>query len=148
MSTQAPAYLPPLSDTDTHPVILFDGVCNLCDSFVSFLVDQDKQHLLRYASLQSAYGQRVLAAQSLDSAEFKSMIFLDNDRVYQQSDAALRILSKLGGIYALFGIFLIVPRFIRDTVYNWVASNRYRLWGKKDTCRLPKPEERALFYED
>jgi len=139
---------PNTTSTTNHPVILFDGVCNLCNGFISFLIDRDPKRVLRYASLQSAYGQRVLAKHHLDGNEFKSMILLENDRIYQQSDAALRILSRLGGIYAMASVFFAVPTFIRNGVYNWVAENRYRLWGKKETCRLPKPEERALFLEE
>lgn len=128
-----------------HRIVFFDGVCNLCNGTVDFLVRHDKARHLRYASLQSEIGQQMLASFGLQATEFGSFVYLDHGRLRTRSAAALSVAMRLGGLWTLMGVFLIVPPFIRDTVYDWVARNRYRWFGKRETCRLPTPAERALF---
>lgn len=134
-------------NSEFHPlrIVFFDGVCNLCNGTVDFLVRHDHRRELRYASLQSEIGQRMLAAYGLPTAEFGSFIYLDRGRPHLRSSGAIRVAMRLGGLWTLMGVFLIVPPFIRNAVYDWVARNRYRWFGKRETCRLPTPEERALF---
>lgn len=126
-------------------IVFFDGVCNLCNGTVDFLVSRDRKHQLRYASLQSEIGQRMLTVFGLPTTEFGSFIFLDQGRLHMRSAGAIRVAMRLGGLWTLMGVFLVVPPVLRDAVYDWVARNRYRWFGKRDTCRLPTPEERILF---
>jgi predicted DCC family thiol-disulfide oxidoreductase YuxK len=126
-------------------IVFFDGVCNLCNASVDYLVRRDRKRHLRYASLQSDIGQRMLADVGLPTSEFGSFIYLDRGRLHMRSSGAIRVAMRLGGLWTLMGIFLMVPPFIRDAVYDGVARNRYRWFGKRDTCRLPTPEERDLF---
>lgn len=128
-------------------VILFDGVCNLCSGSVQFTIKRDKKKFFRFASLQSAYGQRQLQKFEIDSNQLQSVILIRANQVFQQSDAALEIARKLNGGWPLLYIFKIIPRFIRDAVYRLVANNRYRFFGKKDACWIPTPELRDRFIE-
>jgi predicted DCC family thiol-disulfide oxidoreductase YuxK len=138
MSAQKPP-LPP------NPVIFFDGVCNLCNASVDFLIRHDTNRLLRYASLQSSAGQQALLQAGLSADAYESFLLFDNGKFYTRSTAALRTAIILGGFFRLLAIFFVVPRPIRDVIYSFVARNRYRWFGQKETCRLPTPEERALF---
>jgi len=128
-----------------HPVIIFDGVCNLCNGSVQFVIRRDKQRRFRFASLQSDYGQQVLAAHQLPTHTFNSFLLLDNGKLYTKSTAALRVFKHLKGIWPLFYGLIIIPRFIRDGVYNWIARNRYKWFGKQEACMIPTPELRQLF---
>ncbi|HRH71389.1 MAG TPA: DCC1-like thiol-disulfide oxidoreductase family protein [Flavobacteriales bacterium] len=129
--------------TTLHPVVFFDGVCGLCNGFVDRLMRWDRHRVLRYATLQGRTAQERLPADHTE--ELNSIVFFDGERLLTRSTAALHIIMKLGGAWKLAGIFLLLPHFIRDGVYNWIARNRYQWFGKHDTCRLPSPEERALF---
>lgn len=126
-------------------IIFFDGVCNLCNSTVDFLISRDKKRHFRYASLQSDAGQAMLRKHNLPTSEFGSFLYLDGDTLHTKSSGALRVAVKLGGLWSLMGIFLIIPPFIRNAVYDLIAKHRYRWFGKRETCRLPTPEERTLF---
>lgn len=130
-----------------HPdrLLLFDGVCNLCNGAVQFIIERDKEARFRFASLQSKVGEEVLRANNLRTDEFASFIYLRKGRTLMRSDAALNIARDLGGAWKLAYGFIIVPRFIRDAVYNLVARNRYRWFGRKDECWLPTPELKARF---
>lgn len=125
-------------------VILFDGVCNFCNATINFVIDHDADHRFRFASLQSAYGQRVLAKNGRATTDFDTVLLLREGKLYQKSEAALEIARFLRG-WAWLYIFRFVPRFLRDAVYNLIAKNRYRIFGKTESCRIPTPEERALF---
>ena len=127
------------------PIILFDGVCNLCDGFVQFVIRHDGKRQFRFASLQSETGQEILASHSLPADQLSTIVLSCGDEFFTKSDAALRILSNLNGISSLAGIFLILPRFVRDVFYDLVARNRYRLFGRKDVCMIPTPELRERF---
>ena len=131
-------------DSLVNNLILFDGVCNLCNSSVNFIVKNDRKHIFRFASLQSEIGQRILKQHHKNTTEFNSVILINEEKFYEKSDAVLQIVKDLDGLSWL-SIFRFVPRFIRDVVYGFIAANRYRIFGKSETCRIPLPEERELF---
>lgn len=128
-------------------VVLFDGVCNLCNGAVNMLIDRDKKNVFRFASLQSAYGQQVVAKHHLQGEYLNTILLVEGDKVYERSTAVLRVFKHLGGLYGLLYFFIVVPVFIRNAVYNFVARNRYRWFGKRDVCRVPTPELKAKFLE-
>lgn len=130
---------------DNQKVILFDGICNLCNGAVQKVIEKDEKNQFKFASLQSAFGQEFLKENTLNDQNLDSMILLDGDKFYTKSDAALRIGKELKGIYGLSGIFLIVPRFLRNWVYDIIAKNRYKWFGKQESCWLPSPELEAKF---
>ena len=136
-----------VEEASHNHVVLFDGVCNLCNGFVQFLIKRDKQAMLRFASLQSEYGQRRMNHGPADLREADSVVFIQNGNYFVRSEAALRILIRLGGIWRLAYIGFIFPSFIRDAVYNWVARNRYGWFGRKDQCMVPSPEWSKWFIE-
>lgn len=131
-----------------HPVILFDGVCNLCNASVQFIIRHDKKQIFRFAALQSAFGQRVIENFNLTDKNIDSVILFENNSVQLKSDAALSIAKQLGGIYSLLYVFIIVPKFIRNSVYDFIARNRYRWFGKQESCMIPTPELKKLFIEE
>jgi predicted DCC family thiol-disulfide oxidoreductase YuxK len=131
----------------TQPVILFDGECNLCSGSVQFIIKHDPKHLFRFASLQSGFGQQVLEKYHLPAAEFGSFILLEKDNVYTKSAGALRVVKKLNRAWPLLYVFIIVPPFIRNAVYDFVARNRYQWFGKKDTCWVATQELSMLFID-
>lgn len=127
-------------------LILFDGVCSLCNHSVDFIIRQDARNRFYFASLQSDLGQNILAAYGVKSRQdFKSLVLLEGKTIYQKSTAALRIAKHLKGLWSWLYVGIIVPRFLRDAIYTLVANNRYRWFGKRETCRLPSPEERSKF---
>lgn len=130
-----------------HPIVLFDGVCNLCNRSVQTIIRHDRQGRFRFASLQSQVGERLRKRFGIDPEKVDSILLVDGDRWYQESDAALRIARGLGGVWAPLGIFRLLPRFLRDAVYRWIARNRYRWFGKSETCWLPTPELRGRFLD-
>ncbi|KZR56801.1 thiol-disulfide oxidoreductase DCC family protein [Bacillus badius] len=127
-----------------HPVILFDGECNFCDSSVQFIIKNDPQGLFHFASLQSDTGQELLNKHNVPS-DIDSMILIEGDKVYYKSAAALRICRHLRGAWKLLYAFIIVPRPIRNAAYDFIAKNRYKWFGKKESCMLPSPSVRARF---
>jgi len=133
--------------TISHPVILFDGVCNLCSGGVQFIIKHDPTHRFRFASLQSEFGQHVLHQFNLAMTEFDSIILLENGIVYTKSNAALRVAKKLTGAWSALYAFMIVPQFIRNAVYDLAARNRYKWFGKKEACWIPTPELKDLFID-
>jgi predicted DCC family thiol-disulfide oxidoreductase YuxK len=131
-----------------NPVVLFDGVCNLCSGAVQFIIKHDPQQKFRFASLQSKFGRKILQDFHLPSNELNSFILLDNGKIYTRSTGALRLARQLKGAWSLLYAFIIVPRFIRDAVYRLIARNRYKWFGKKEICWLPTPELKNLFEDD
>lgn len=130
------------------PIILFDGVCNLCNSSVQYVIRHDKKEIFRFASLQSNAGQALLQQYNLPQHDFNSFILIEDNKAYTKSTAALKVARKLSGpVKILFG-FIIVPRFIRDWVYEFVSANRYKWFGKKDSCMIPTPSLRQRFLND
>ena len=128
------------------PVILFDGVCKLCNRSVNFILRIDRTGRLKMASLQSDYGRRVLEDNGLKSGPLDSMMLLEGTRLTTKSTAVIRISKYLGGLWPLCMGALIIPRFIRDILYDVIAKNRYQWFGQYDTCPLPDPEFEDRFY--
>jgi predicted DCC family thiol-disulfide oxidoreductase YuxK len=127
------------------PIVFFDGVCGLCNRFVDWVLARDRHGRYRFAPLQgkTAAGLGV-TPQAADPAVW-SIVFVDGSRVLERSDAVLTIATGLGGAYRLVGALHWVPRPVRDWVYDRIARRRYRIFGKRDTCRMPAPEERGRF---
>jgi predicted DCC family thiol-disulfide oxidoreductase YuxK len=127
------------------PIVLFDGVCNLCNGAVQFIIRHDKKKQYLFASLQSKEGQKLLKQYNFPLNELNSFILIINGKVYTKSTGALHVAKKLKGLYPVLYGFIIVPKFVRDGIYNWVAKNRYKWFGKKDECMIPSPELKARF---
>jgi predicted DCC family thiol-disulfide oxidoreductase YuxK len=128
-------------------VVLFDGVCNLCNNSVQFILKRDKKKKFLFGSLQGEAGQQLLKKFNLPIDNFHSFVLLEGERAYTQSTAALRMAKHLKGGWQLLYGFIILPKFLRDGVYKWIAVNRYKWFGKRDTCRIPTPEEKARFLD-
>jgi predicted DCC family thiol-disulfide oxidoreductase YuxK len=125
-------------------VILFDGVCNFCNASINFVIDHDAERRFRFASLQSAVGQRILTEHHRSGADFDTVLLLRDGELYEKSTAALEIARYLKGWTWLYALRF-TPRFVRDVVYDLIARNRYRIFGKSESCRIPTAEERSLF---
>lgn len=125
-------------------VILFDGICGLCNAWVDFVLRRDRANTFKFATLQGAFAQRrvPLAAESLDS-----VVLISGDRTFYKSSAALRILADLGGLWPLVSALLVIPPFLRNAIYDLIAANRYRLFGKRENCRVPTKEEKDSFLD-
>jgi predicted DCC family thiol-disulfide oxidoreductase YuxK len=136
-----------MTETTKNPILLFDGVCNLCVGSVQFYLKHDRKGVLKFSSLQSNFGKRQLKEFNIPK-HVDSLILISNGKAYFYSSAALRGIGFLGGIWPVIKIFLILPSFIRDFIYQWIAKNRYRWFGKKETCWLPTPELRRRFIEN
>ncbi len=130
-----------------HKIILFDGVCNLCNTSVNFVIRKDKKDCFRFAALQSDIGKEYTTKYNINSTETDSILLVDKDKVYLKSTAALHIVKSLSGGYPLFYGFIIIPVFIRNWVYDYVATNRYKWFGKKESCMIPTPELKAKFMD-
>lgn len=128
-----------------NPVILFDGVCNLCNGFVQFVIAHDEKGVFRFASLQSEVATEILARHGLPTNQLSTVVLSEGDRFFTKSDAALRVAKRLSGVVSLAGVFLVLPKFVRDWGYDLVAKNRYRLFGKKESCWLPTPDLKQRF---
>ncbi len=133
----------------SRPLVLFDGVCNLCNAAINFLIDHDPEATLRFASLQSTGGRAAIVRSGGEPPEGdpSTILLIEGGRIYARSTAALRVARRLGWPYKLLYAFIVVPRPLRDAVYEWVARNRYRWFGKSEVCRVPTPELRARFME-
>ncbi len=133
-----------------QPLILFDGVCNLCNSTVQWVIEHDKEGRFHFATLQSAAARRqleeVVGAEEIDALP-DSIVLLDRDGLHTRSEAALRISRALGFPFTLLGLGVVVPRPIRDAVYDLIARNRYRWFGRRDTCMTPTPDLATRFLD-
>jgi predicted DCC family thiol-disulfide oxidoreductase YuxK len=135
------------------PIILYDGICGLCNRLVQFLLKRDKRGRLRFASLQSDFAAKVLRRHGIDPTDLDTLHVVENyeqsnERVLQRSNAILRAARELGGFWAISAsVARVLPRFLRDAVYRLVAQNRYRVFGKYDTCLLPEPNQRSRFLD-
>jgi predicted DCC family thiol-disulfide oxidoreductase YuxK len=135
-----------ISTEDTRqPIVLFDGVCNLCNGSVQFILKRDSQARFRFASLQSEAGRSLMREHGLDPEALSSVVVVEGGRAWQESSAALRIVLHLPGGWKLLRVFAVVPRPLRDAVYRLIARNRYRWFGKTETCWLPTPELKGRF---
>ena len=132
---------------ESKKIVLFDGVCNLCNSSVQFMLKRDKKDQFLFGSLQGRTGQSYLEKFNLPPGTLNSFMLVEGDVLYTQSTGALRMLKHIGGAWSLLYAFIIVPKFIRDAVYSLIASNRYKWFGKQDTCWLPTPALKEKFLE-
>lgn len=132
---------------DERPVLLFDGVCNLCNGLVNFIIDQDPKGTFAFAALQSDAAASRLAPFGVTNETLDTVVLLADGQCYQKSDAALETLRRLGGAWALLYPLIALPRPVRDRAYDWLAANRYRWFGKRDSCRMPTPALRARFLD-
>lgn len=130
-----------------HPVLLFDGHCNLCNFWVNFLLAADSKHRLKFAAQQSTGGKQLLLKHGYDSDVLESVILIDQDGFYTKSAAILKVLRLLGGIWRLLYVFVLIPRPIRDFLYDFIARRRYRWFGKRDQCRIPTAHEQERFLD-
>jgi predicted DCC family thiol-disulfide oxidoreductase YuxK len=127
-------------------IILFDGICNFCSGVVQFLYARDKNHVFRFASLQSETGQKLLSEHHLP-AEISTVVVIENDVAYTRSTGALKLTRYLTKLWPLAQMFFIVPRFIRDGIYEIIAKNRYKWFGKHDSCLIPSKGLREQFLD-
>ena len=128
-------------------LLLFDGVCNFCNGSVQYILERDRREAFCFASLQSPLGQKITAAMGIPPQTMDTFVMLENGRAYTRSTAALRVLRRLGGWRALFYGLILFPRPLRDAVYSLIARNRYRWFGKRDSCMMPTPELRRRFLD-
>ncbi|MFI8380217.1 thiol-disulfide oxidoreductase DCC family protein [Leeuwenhoekiella sp. NPDC079379] len=128
-------------------IILFDGVCNLCNGAINFIIKQDSSGVFKFTSLQSETGMRLLQKHNIDPEKTDSIILVEGDRASVKSTAALRISRFLDKGYPLLYVFMIVPGFIRNIVYDFIAKNRYKWFGKKESCMIPTPELKSRFLD-
>ena len=127
------------------PIILFDGICNLCNGAVQFVIKRDPAAIFSFASLQSDVGQQLLKKFDLPGNELNSFVLIQQDKSYTRSTAALKVAKQLKGPIKLLYGFIIVPVFIRNFVYRIIAANRYRWFGKRDSCMLPSVDLKDRF---
>jgi predicted DCC family thiol-disulfide oxidoreductase YuxK len=128
-----------------HPIILFDGVCNFCNGAINFVLRQDKKGIFRFAALQSQAGQKLLQQHNLSTKEFDSFVLIDNGKIYKKSAASLRVMNRLPWYWKEAQLFRIIPAAFRDAIYDFIAKNRYKWFGKKEQCMVPTPEIRNRF---
>jgi predicted DCC family thiol-disulfide oxidoreductase YuxK len=131
------------------PVVLFDGVCNLCHAFVLFAIDRDRHGRLRFASLQSEAARKIFAnvGRTMPEGDPESVAFFERGRLHERSGAVLRIARHLGGAWPMLSLFLVLPAPLRDALYRGVATRRYRWFGKTEACRVPTPQLQARFLD-
>lgn len=127
------------------PVIFFDGVCNLCNASVQFVIEHDKNNVFKFSALQGEYAKMVLLKFNVDLEQLNSTLLLENGKLYTKSSSALRIAKKLSGLWPMLYGFIMVPKFFRDWFYDIIAKNRYKWWGKQESCWVPTPELKNKF---
>jgi predicted DCC family thiol-disulfide oxidoreductase YuxK len=126
-------------------IILFDGVCNLCNGTVRFIIKRDPNAKFKFASLQSEFGQSFLKEVNLPTIDFDSFVYIKDDQYFLKSSAALHLVKELTGFWKLLYIFIILPRPVRDLAYSVIAKTRYQLFGKQERCEIPTPDIRRRF---
>lgn len=126
-------------------IVLFDGVCNLCNASVQFIIKRDKKDFFRFASLQSDTGAALLKSAGLPAGYLTSILYIENGRHYKESTAALKIAKNLPGAWPLLYVFIVIPAFIRNFFYRIIAANRYRWFGQKNECMIPSPDLKQKF---
>lgn len=130
---------------DEYSLVLFDGVCNLCNQAVDFIIRKDKNNNFKVGALQDSLVKDLLKTYTINEDYLDSLILIQGDEVFYKSSAALRIAKDLGGFWQVLYIGILLPRSLRDSIYDWIGRNRYKWFGKKETCRLPSPEEKEKF---
>ena len=138
-------YLCLVDNLKNKSIILFDGVCNLCNTSVIFIIKHDKKAHFKFASLQSDAAKELLLQLNLKKVKMDSIVLIENNKIHKKSTAALRISRKLNGGFKLLYAFIIIPTFVRNWVYNYIAKNRYKWFGKKDSCMIPSEKLKDRF---
>lgn len=128
-------------------LILFDGVCNFCNFWVNYIIDKDDKDLFRFASLQSEFGQSILSKLNLSTKDFDTFVLIESQKYFIRSTAALKVVKDISGWIKILYPFIILPEFIRDSVYNLIAKNRFKIFGKSELCRVPTSDEKVKFLE-
>jgi len=128
-----------------NKIILFDGICNFCNYWINFILDHDKKDIFRFAALQSKKGGELLEKFDLPKDDFNSVILIFENKVFFKSTAAFQIAKDLGGFYKWFLGFKILPAFFTDFIYDFIAKNRYKIFGKSESCRIPTAKEKSKF---
>ena len=131
--------------TSPKSIIFFDGVCNLCNASIDFIIKRDKRNKFLVGALQDATSIEVLSDYPIKRDYLDSLVLLEKNEIFYKSTAALKIAKNLSGLWPVFYPLIYLPKGLRDTVYDWIAKNRYHWFGKKNTCRLPSTEEKAKF---
>ncbi len=129
----------------TKNIVLFDGICNLCNGLIQFIIKRDRTDQFRFATLQSEIGRQLLQSFDLTPTGMDSFVFIKKGKYLLKSTAALNLLKELGGFWKLFYLFIIIPRPIRDGVYSLIAKSRYKIFGKRNSCMIPTPGLRKKF---
>ena len=129
-------------------IIFFDGICNLCNGAVNFVINKDKNNVFKFASLQSVMGQEILKSMNLPLCNYNSFIYISEGIIYTKSTAALHVIKKLPGLISLLYIFIIVPKILRDGVYTTISKYRYAIWGKSSECLIPGKDIKAKFLSE
>lgn len=129
-------------------LIMFDGMCNFCNYWVNFIIDHDKQKYFKFNSLQSNIAQNFLKRKNLDLPKMDTIVLMMNEKVYFKSSAALQIAKKLNGFWKVVYILAIIPEPLRDLIYNFIARNRYKWFGRRESCRIPTEDESDRFLID
>ena len=137
-----------MSDKDIgHPLIIFDGVCNYCCGVVNSIIRKDPRSVFRFAPFQSEAARRILGKFNYPPGSLDSFVLIDGGELYTKSEAGLRVQKLLGGMHKLLYAFIAVPAPLRDAVYDYIAWNRYKWYGKKDECMVPTPDIKSRFLE-
>ena len=133
------------NSSEKKSIILFDGMCNFCNTSVNKIIKYDKKNVFKFAAIQSDAGKKLLTELSIDILKIDSILLIENNTLFTKSTAVLKIAKQLSGLYKLGYAFIIIPLFIRDTIYNFIAKNRYKWFGKKESCMIPSIEVREKF---
>ncbi|WP_425636020.1 thiol-disulfide oxidoreductase DCC family protein [Algoriphagus yeomjeoni] len=126
-------------------IIFFDGVCNLCNTSIDFVIQRDKKDHFLVGALQEDFSRQILSKFEVREDYLDSIVLVEKGEIYYKSTAALKIARNLSGLWPALYAFILLPKFVRDPIYDWIGANRYRWFGKKNTCRLASPEEKAKF---
>jgi len=128
-----------------HPILLFDGVCNICNGFVQFVIKRDPESQFRFAALQSDTGKEILQHFNLSTEDLSTAILIENKKIYTQSSVGLRMIKKMDVWFSFLSFLIILPKSFRDFIYRILARNRYKWFGQKDNCMIPTPELQSRF---
>ena len=135
--------------TENKKIVLFDGVCNLCNGAVVYIIKRDKNDVFRFAALQSDIGQKLINERNIDTSKIDSIILIEPGiAYYTKSSAAIKIMNEFGGLWRVMNVFnYLLPTSIRDIIYDFIAKNRYKWFGKQESCMIPTPELKAKFLD-
>jgi len=132
---------------DEKQIILFDGVCNFCNFWVNFVLKRDKKDLFRFTALQSEKAKELTSKFKFDTSKLDTFILIAENKIYTKSTAALIICKELNGLIKILSPLIILPKFFRDFIYDLIAKNRYKIFGRRESCRIPTVEDKLKFLE-